>query len=140
MSRNSDADGGVSINQQVSESREAIENAIEALDREELEDEAVISELDIAATLLGAAAIRTDPRLVALRELFTRDKYDVESIAGPLGDYKIRVDEGGCLHENKTKALRSLGFDLGSVHQHTGGDDEPSYMSVYVNDGRGDAR
>jgi len=74
----------------------------------------------------------TDPALAALRRLFSRDYHTVDRHDGPLGDFRLKVAEGSCFHEDRQKGLEPLGFTLGSVHQ----DPETETLTVYIKDTR----
>lgn len=143
MAPNPDADDEVSIDTQVTEGREAVENALEILHDEDPESREgrAANELDIAATLLGAAGIRTDPRLAALRELFPeeRDQHTVEPRDGVIGDYAVTFHDGKIIHESKKRALRTLGFTESSTHVRAKERDSggvTAEMTLYVSDDR----
>lgn len=134
---NPDGSDGVTVDQQVTEGREAVVNALDAL--EESDTDTAEDELEIAVTLLGAAGIRTDPRLAALRQLFRRDSYTVEANGGTMGDFRIKFHNGTCIHDQRKRALTALGFRQGSTHLHLSEDDTPE-MVLYVFDDTGGSR
>lgn len=128
-------DSEVTIDQQVREGREAVENALDILHTEDPEsrESRAAEELNAALMLLGAVGNRVDPRLAALRELFNRDYHEVEKVSGVMGDYTVTIYEGHCIHEDRREPLKALGFEEGSTHVHTDEDDTP-YMTLYLND------
>lgn len=91
-------------------------------------------ELDRTHAVLRQIETRSDPRLVTLREIFSRDEYEVEHASMPGEDYKITIS-GGHFRSSKKELLKLLGFDQGSTHTSVLDGDDTVELHVYVRDG-----
>ena len=71
----------------------------------------------------------------ALERLFHKDDATVTVNDGPMGDYKITIDDA-CITGWQKEAIRNLGFKEESTHGHSAEDSEAVVLVLYVSDTR----
>jgi len=122
--------------EQLADVIEGIEEATEILSAEDPESREgrAHEELERTAAVARQIETRADPRLVTLREVFTRDDYEVGISTMPGSDYELTIS-GGHFPASRKRALDLLGVTCESTHTHVHDDGDRVELKVYLTDG-----